>query len=212
MKFDQKGIFGPFTIVTSVITGSIFPLLGSLLALDLQVIETPYYGGIFLVMFGGFIAQWLFAHTIHDLVHIKIEQRQTLSKQALKFYLVVAAIILLVIAVYLSYMRGWPVFVFALIGAVACLYAEGFLHHESQMAFGAMFLVIGGFYVQAATLDLAPIVWLKVVIMSLFAFFSQYGWLLFYRLDDYGWSKKVKNRSILVAKTGLLFLIVYFIL
>jgi hypothetical protein len=92
------------------------------------------------------------------------------------------------------------------------MYAEGLLHHESQMAFGAMFLLIGGFYVQVATLDLDYIIWIKVICLSIFAFVSQYGWLLFYRLDDYGWNKKIKNRSILITKTGLIFLIIYFLL
>lgn len=102
--------------------------------------------------------------------------------------------------------------VFSIVGAVVSMYAEGLIHHESQMAFGAMFLVIGGFYVQAATLNLEMIVWIKVICMSIFAFFSQYGWLLFYRLDDYKYDTGVKNKSILITKVGLIFLILYFLL
>jgi hypothetical protein len=105
--------------------------------------------------------------------------------------------------------------VFSLLGAVACLYAEGLLHRESQMAFGAMFLVIGSFYVQVgyhnhgldAFSAVSSLLWVKALCLSLFAFFSQYGWLLFYRLDDYGWSPEVRNKSILVTKIGLPFLI-----
>ena len=118
---------------------------------------------------------------------------------------------LLAIAIFLSFERGWPVLVFSVIGAIVSLYGEGLLHHESQMAFGAMFLVIGAFYVQAADLIPDPLIWIKVVLIALFAFFSQYGWLLFYRLDDYQWDKRMKNRSILIAKTGLIFLILYFL-
>jgi hypothetical protein len=83
------------------------------------------------------------------------------------------------------------------------MYAKGFLHHGSQMGIGAMTLVIGGFHVQSATLDLDFIIWFKVINIALFAFLSQYGWLLFYRLDDYVWDKRIKNRSILIAKSPL---------
>jgi hypothetical protein len=83
------------------------------------------------------------------------------------------------------------------------------------MAIGAMFLVIGSFYVQVgyqyhgsdAFSAIDRIIWLRLLFLSLFAFFSQYGWLLFYRLDDYGWSPRVRNKSILLAKAGLPFLI-----
>jgi len=105
--------------------------------------------------------------------------------------------------------------VFSIIGALACMYAEGLLHSEFQMAFGAMFLVIGSFYVQVgyhhhalkAFSDISGMIWLRLFFLSLFAFFSQYGWLLFYRLDDYGWSPKVRNKSIIITKIGLPFLI-----
>lgn len=212
MKFEEKGMMSPFTIFTCIITGAVFPLLGSLVALDLKVIEEPYLVGIVLVMIGGFIAHWILSHTIHDLIHIKIEKRDTLSKNTLKALLIISLVILLSIAIYLTIERGWPVLVFSVIGFFVSLYAEGLLHTESQMAFGAMFLVIGGFYVQAGTLDLDYIIWLKVICMALFAFISQYGWLLFYRLDDYNWDVKTKNISILVTKTALFFLILYFIL
>jgi hypothetical protein len=212
LKFEKKGILSPFTIVTCIFTGAIFPLLGSLIALDLGVIEKPYYIGIALVMIGGFIAHWILSHTLHDLIHMKIEKRETWSRNTLLNLFIISAIVLLAIAIYLTFERGWPVMVFSIIGAVLSLYAEGILHHESQMAFGAMFLVIGGFYVQAATLDLNAVVWIKVVCMSLFAFFSQYGWLLFYRIDDYKFDIKKKNTSILITKTGLIFLIFYFLL
>lgn len=212
MKFDKKGMMAPFTIVTCIFTGSLFPLLGSLVAIDLKIIETPYLEGIFLVMVGGFIAHWILSHTVHDLFHFDIEKRNTMSKRILKILLVTSATVLLAIAIYLSIQRGWPVMMFSIIGALVSLYAEGLLHHESQMAFGAMFLLIGGFYVQVGTLDLNYIIWLKVICLSIFAFVSQYGWLLFYRLDDYGWNKKIKNKSILITKTGLIFLIIYFLL
>jgi hypothetical protein len=212
MKFENKGMFGPFTILTCIITGAIFPLLGALIAIDVGTVESLYLQGLILCMIGGFIAHWLLSHAIHDLVHLKIEDRQTVSKNTLKLILVVSAVLLLSIALYLTWQRGWPVMVFAIIGAVVSIYAEGYIHHESQMAFGAMFLVIGAFYVQVGTLTIDALTWVKVLIMSLFAFFSQYGWLLFYRLDDYNWSVKVKNRSILIAKIGLLFLVLYFFL
>lgn len=212
MKLEKKGMLAPFTAITSIITGAGFSLLGSLLALDLRVIETAYIEGIVLVMFGGFIAHWVLAHTIHDLYHVKIEKRITLSKKSLKTLMIISLILLLTIAIYLTIQRGWPVFVFASIGALVCLYAEGLLHHESQMAIGAMFLVIGGFYVQVGTLDLDYIIWLRVICMAIFAFLSQYGWLLFYRLDDYKYNEKIKNKSILVTKSALVLLILYFLL
>ena len=212
MKLEKKGILSPFTIFTCIITGAVFPLLGSLIALDLKIIDHPYLLGIALVMFGGFIAHWILSHTIHDLIHIKIEKRDTLSKSTLKMLLIFSLIILLTIAIYLTIERGWPVLVFSIIGFFVSLYAEGLLHSESQMAFGAMFLVIGGFYVQVGTLDLDYVIWLKVICIALFAFISQYGWLLFYRLDDYNWNIKTKNTSILITKTALFFLILYFLL
>jgi hypothetical protein len=212
MKFGKKGMLSPFTIITCIFTGSLFPLLGSLIAIDLKIINTLYIEGIILVMMGGFIAHWILSHTVHDFFHYNLEKRQTMSKKILLILLVTSASILLVIAIYLSLERGWPVMIFSIIGALVSLYAEGLLHHESQMAFGAMFLLIGGFYVQVATLDLDFIIWIKIICLSLFAFFSQYGWLLFYRLDDYKWNKKIKNKSILITKTGLIFLIIYFLL
>lgn len=212
MKIEKKGMLSPFTVITSVFTGALFPLLGSLIALNLGEISSLYIEGIILVMVGGFIAHWILSHTIHDLFHIEIEERETTSKRTLKILLVISLIILLSIAIYLTWQRGWPVMVFSIIGAVVSMYAEGLIHHESQMAFGAMFLVVGGFYVQVGVLDLDYIIWLKVICMSLFAFFSQYGWLLFYRLDDYKYDTRIKNKSILIAKTGLIFLIIYFLL
>jgi hypothetical protein len=163
-------------------------------------------------MIGGFIAHWILAHTIHDLFHFDLEKRKTASKKTLKILLVISAFILLLIAIFLTFERGWPVMVFAILGAIFSLYAKGLLHHESQLAFAAMFLVIGGFYVQVGKLDLDYIIWVKVLCMSLFAFISQYGWMLFYRLDDYGWNKKMKNKSILITKTGIFFLIIYLLL
>lgn len=212
MKFEKKGILSPFTIVTCIFTGALFPLIGSLLAIDLNVIDKPYYIGIALVMIGGFLAHWILSHTIHDLFHMKIEKRETWSKKTLLSLFIVTAIILLAIAIYLSIERGWPVMVFSIVGAIISLYAEGLIHHESQMAIGAMFLVFGGFYVQAATLNLDTIRWIKVLCIALFAFFSQYGWLLFYRIDDYKFDIKKKNTSILITKVGLIFLVLYFLL
>jgi len=212
MKFEKKGMLAPFTVVTSIITGVGFPLLGSFLALDLGIIKTLYIEGIFLVVIGGFLTQWVLAHTIHDLYHTDIEERVTFSKKKLKILIAISAPLLLGIAIYLAIQRGWPVLIFAVIGGIMSMYAEGLLHHESQMAFGAMFLVIGSFYVQAGTLHLDYITWFKILCISLFAFLSQYGWLLIYRLDDYKYNEKKKNRSILIAKSSLFFLILYILL
>ena len=151
---------------------------------------------------------------------MKIEERVTLSKTALKILFVVTAAILLFIAFYLTYYTGWPVLAFAFIGAIASMYAEGLIHHESQMAIGAMFLVIGSFYVQLGYSMNGNVgdvfsetkAWVECILLSLFAFFSQYGWLLFYRLDDYGWSTKKRNESILITKIGLIFLVALFAL
>ena len=214
MAIEQKGMLSPFTIFTSIITGSFFPLLGSFFAVFF--INKVYWTGLILTAIGGFLAHYLLAHTIHDLFHYEIEKRVTLSKFSLKILLAITLAILLFIAIYLSYYSGWPVIIFALIGAVACMYAEGLIHHESQMAIGAMFLVIGSFYVQMGYYMGVEEVfrmgkeWLEVILLSLFAFFSQYGWLLFYRLDDYGWSTKKRNESILITKIGLIFLVMVF--
>jgi len=212
MKLEQKGMLAPFTILTSIITGMGFPLLGSLIAYDLGVIKEFYFQGIVLVLVGGFITQWIFAHTIHDIYHLKIEERITFSKSNLKILFILSLIILITISCYLTFQRGWPVLIFSLIGGIVSMYAEGLLHHESQMAFGAMFLVIGSFYVQTGTLVFDSIIWLRLICIALFAFFSQYGWLLIYRLDDYGYNEKIKNRSILITKLALIFLILYFLL
>ncbi|KAA0002365.1 MAG: hypothetical protein FE048_03965 [Thermoplasmata archaeon] len=218
MGVEKKGIFSPFTIATSFITGGLFPMLGSFFAYATGALESfneIYWGGFFLTIIGGFTAHWLLAHTIHDLYHHEEGERMTWSKNTLKVLMIISAIFLFLIAIYLTLQAGWPVMIFALIGAIACVYAEGLIHHESQMAFGAMFLVIGSFYVQVGyhhhALDafstISAMIWLKLIFLSLFAFFSQYGWLLFYRLDDYGWSPKVRNESILITKIGLPFLI-----
>ena len=212
MKFEKKGMLAPFSIITSIITGVGFPLLGSLIALDLGIIKTAYIEGLFLVVMGGFLTQWVLAHTIHDLYHIDIEERITFSKGTLKILLAISVSFLLGIAIYLAIQRGWPVLIFAVIGGIMSLYAEGLLHHESQMAFGAMFLVIGSFYVQAGTIHLDYIIWFKILCISLFAFLSQYGWLSIYRLDDYEYNEKRKNRSILIAKSSIFFLILYILL
>lgn len=212
MKFKNKGMLAPFTVLTSLITGSVFPLLGSLIALDLGIVKSFYIEGVILVILGGFLAQWLLAHSIHDYYHFEKDKRITLPKKTLKILFILSLLFLLIIAIYLSIERGWPVFVFAIIGGITCLYAEGLFHHESQMAFGAMFLVIGSFYVQVATLDFDVLTWIKVLSFSLFAFFSQYGWLLIYRLDDYGFDENKKNYGILITKIALLFLVIYFLL
>ena len=148
----------------------------------------------------------------NDLYHKKLDDRKTLSDMSLKILLGCSLTILIFIAFFLAYNRGWPVLVFSLIGGIVVMYAEGLLHHESQMAIGAMFLVIGGFYVQVGTLDINIINWLKILFMSLFAFCSQYGWLLIYRLDDYEYCENRKNLSILITKIALFFLIFYIIL
>ena len=212
MKFEKKGMLAPFTVITSIITGVGFPLLGSFVAIDLGIIKTAYIEGIALVVIGGFLAQWVLAHTIHDIYHLDIEERVTFSKKTLKVLLAISAPFLIGIAIYLAIQRGWPVLIFAIIGGIMSLYAEGLIHHESQMAFGAMFLVIGSFYVQAATLQLDYITWLKILCISLFTFLSQYGWILIYRLDDYKYNEKRKNRSILITKSALFFLIIYLLL
>lgn len=214
MGIEEKGMLSHFTIFTSIITGSFFPLLASFYAAIL--IGKIYWVGVILTSLGGFLTHYVLAHTIHDLYHYEIEKRCTLSKRALKILLVACLIVLLSIAIYLAWQSGWPVIVFAVIGAIVSLYAEGLMHHESQMAFGAMFLVIGSFYVQAGYfygVDGAFKLgkeWLEIILLSLFAFFSQYGWLLFYRLDDYGWSPKKRNESILITKLGLIFLVAVF--
>ncbi len=218
MSLEQKGMVSPFTVATSVITGGLFPLLGGLFAYSTGVLpslDNVSWLALGLTSLGGFLAHYLLSHTIHDLFHYDLEERATLSRRMLKMLLLVTLLVLLVIAVFLTLRAGWPVMVFAGIGAVVCMYAEGLLHSEAQMAFGAMFLVIGSFYVQVGSLhhgldaftEVEGMIWLKVVLLSLFAFFSQYGWLLFYRLDDYGWSPRVRNQSILLAKLGLPFLI-----
>jgi len=212
MRLDTKGLLSPFSLLTSFITGMGFPLVGSLLILDIEINQSLYLIGLILTMIGGFTAHWLLAHSTHDFYKKINGKRKTISKKSLKIVLFLSTIILLIIAIYLTVQRGWPVLIFSIIGLICCFYVEGVLHHESQLAFGAMFLVIGSFYVQAGTLDLDYIIWIKVVLISLFAFFSQYGWLLFYRLDDYNWNKKIKNKSILITKTGLIFLILYFLL
>jgi hypothetical protein len=212
MKFEKKGMLAPFTIFTSLFTGLGFPLLGSLAALDLGVIDELYLEGLILVIIGGFLAQWILAHTIHDLYHIDLEKRITFSKKTLKLLLVISFILLLCIAIYLTIQCGWPVFVFSVIGGIVSLYAEGLLHHESQMAIGAMFLVIGAFYVQGKTLNLEIIIWLQILSLALFSFLSQFGWLLIYRLDDYKYNESRKNRFILVTKSALIFLIIYLLL
>ena len=214
-KFGEKGMLSPFTIFTSLLTGGFFPLLGSFFAC--LFISRIYLEGVVLTFVGGFVAHYFLAHSIHDLYHHKIEERATLSERSLKIILLVSSAFLLAIAIYLTLKCGWPVFVFSVIGAVVCMYAEGLLHHESQMAFGAMFLVLGSFYVQvgypdgiegAMSIGVKP--WIEAILLSLFAFFSQYGWLLFYRLDDYGWSVAMKNKSIVLAKIGLIFLVLVF--
>ena len=216
MAIEQKGMLSPFTLFTSIITGGFFPLLGSFFAA--LFIDDIYIIGVVLTSFGGFLAHYVLAHTIHDLYHYDIEARHTLSKNTLKILLIVSLIILLSIMAYLAIETGWPVILFSIIGALVSLYAEGLIHHESQMAFGAMFLVIGSFYVQMGYFYNADVAeafsstraWVEVVLLSLFAFFSQYGWLLFYRLDDYGWSAKKRNESILITKLGLIFLVILF--
>lgn len=212
MPIGSKGMLSPFTVVTSFITGGLFPFLGSVIAVDTGATASLNIPNLLLVMVGGFLAHWVLAHTIHDLYHYDIEKRDTFSKPVLKVLLVASAVVLLGIAFYLAFTVGWLVLVFSAIGAITCMYGEGLLHHESQMAVAAFFLVVGAFYVQTGTLMLSTRILLRLLSMSLFAFFSQYGWLLFYRLDDYGWSPAVRNRSIILTKIGLPFLIVYFLL
>jgi len=220
MGIEKKGMLSPFTLFTSIITGGFFPLLGSFFAKVVVSDINIYWTGVILTSIGGFLTHYFLAHTIHDLYHIKIEKRVTLSKKMLKILFLITSAILLFIAFYLTYYTGWPVLAFAFIGAIASMYAEGLIHHESQMAIGAMFLVIGSFYVQlgyamhgnAGEVFKLTKAWIEVALLSLFAFFSQYGWLLFYRLDDYGWSTKKRNESILITKTGLIFLVILFAL
>jgi len=218
MPIEQKGMTSPFTLATSLITGGLFPLLGAFFAFSTGAVpslDDLSWPAMALTALGGFLAHYLLSHTIHDLYHYEIEERATLSRRSLKMLLVATVLVLLAIAVYLTLEAGWPVMVFAVIGALVSMYAEGLFHSEAQMAVGAMFLVIGSFYVQVgsryhgleAFTEISGMIWLKLVLLSLFAFFSQYGWLLFYRLDDYGWSPRVRNQSILLAKLGLPFLI-----
>ena len=220
MAIEKKGMLSPFTLFTSIITGGFFPLLGSFFAKIVVSDINIYWTGVILTSVGGFLTHYFLAHTIHDLYHMKIEERLTLSKKMLKILFLITSAILLFIAFYLTYYTGWPVLAFAFVGAIASMYAEGLIHHESQMAIGAMFLVIGAFYVQLGYSKNANVVevfkltkaWIECILLSLFAFFSQYGWLLFYRLDDYGWSTKKRNESILITKIGLIFLVILFAL
>lgn len=220
MAIEKKGMLSPFTLFTSIITGGFFPLLGSFFAKIVVSGINIYWTGVILTSVGGFLTHYFLAHTIHDLYHMKIEERLTLSKKMLKILFLITSAILLFIAFYLTYYTGWPVLAFAFVGAIASMYAEGLIHHESQMAIGAMFLVIGAFYVQLGYFKNANVVevfkltkaWIECILLSLFAFFSQYGWLLFYRLDDYGWSTKKRNESILITKIGLIFLVILFAL
>ena len=131
MVLEKKGMLAPFTIITSFITGIGFPLLGSLIALDLGVIKQPYTEGIILVLIGGFLAQWTQAHTIHDLYHYDKDERITLSKKSLKTIFVISTILLFIIMIYLTIQRGWPILVFAIIGAIVSMYAEGLIHIKS---------------------------------------------------------------------------------
>ena len=65
----KKGIFSPFTIATSLVTGGLFPLLGSVAAVSTGALESLYLQRLILVVLGGFLAHWLLTHTIHDLLH-----------------------------------------------------------------------------------------------------------------------------------------------
>ena len=190
-------------------------MLGSIAAVSTGALESIHLQRLILVVLGGFLAHWLLTHTIHDLLHYEegdaAGKRQTLSRKNLKILMVVSAAILLMIALYLTWMVGWPVLVFSVLGAVLCMYGRGLLYHESMMAFGALFLVIGAFYVQVGTFNIESVIWLKVVFLSWFSFFSQYGWLHMYRLDHYGWSERERNRGILITKMGLPFLSLYFL-
>jgi hypothetical protein len=212
MKYNNKGLLSSYTIITSIITGACFPLLGSIVAINLGIVKSAYLEGIILVVIGGFLAHWILVHTIHDIYHIDIEARVTFSKNTLKILLAISITFLFSIALFLTMKRGWPVLVFSIIGGLVSIYAKGLFYHESQMAIGAMFLIIGGFYVQVGTLNLEPTIWIKVICFSIFGFLSQYGWLLFYRLDDYQYDKKVKNKSILITKSSFIFLLLYFLL
>lgn len=209
MQINKKGMLAPFTILTSIITGIGFAALGSIIAYDMKLIESFYLEGLILVIIGGFIAQWSFAHSIHDYIHSDIDDRITLSKKSLKITLTLSLISLFIIALYLTYQRGWLVLLFSVIGLIVSLYAEGLLHFRFQMAIGATFLVMGSFYVQTGTLNIELIQWLKLISVSLFAFMSQFGWILLYRLDDYKYNEKLKNKGILVTKTALIFLVIY---
>ena len=197
-------------------TGALFPLLGSVAAVSTGALDGIHLQRLLLVVLGGFLAHWLLTHTIHDLLHYEERdtegKRQTLSRKNLKILMFVSAAILLMIALYLTWVVGWPVLVFSVLGALLCMYGRGLIYHESMMAFAALFLVIGGFYVQVGTFDLKSVIWLKVLFLSLFSFFSQYGWLHIYRLDHYGWSERERNRGILITKMGLPFLILYFLI
>jgi hypothetical protein len=209
MQINKKGMLAPFTILTSIITGVGFPILGSMVAYDMGLIESIYAEGLILVIVGGFIAQWTFAHSIHDYIHLDIENRITLTKKSLKITIILSLLLLLIISLYLAYHRGWLVLLFSGVGLIVSLYAEGLLHFRFQMAIGATFLVLGSFYVQTTTLEIEFFHCLKLISISLFAFMSQFGWLLLYRLDDYKYNEKLKNVGILVTKTALIFLIIY---
>ncbi|HDH81832.1 MAG TPA: hypothetical protein ENF91_01920, partial [Thermoplasmatales archaeon] len=62
MPIEEKGITSPFTILTSIITGGLFPILGSIFAYDTGAIKSfgdIYWTGLVLTSVGGFLAHYL---------------------------------------------------------------------------------------------------------------------------------------------------------
>ncbi len=83
-------------------TGGLFPLLGSVVAVTLGAVEKLDLSRLALVILGGFIAHWLLTHTIHDLLHFDEGdaegKRQTLSKKSLKGLMILSLVPIVAIA------------------------------------------------------------------------------------------------------------------
>ena len=205
---EQKGIFSGYIIFNAIITGGAFSIIGSLIAPQFLIDR------LILAAFGSFWAHWILTHAFHDLFHYTEAEREkmaTVNTLTLKILIAVSIIMLLSIAIYLSLEAGWLVLVFAVIGAVLCMYARKLLYHEVMYALAGFFALIGSYYVQSShfAFDMAT---LKVIFMATFAFFSWYGWIHIYRLDHYGWTAKEKNIGLVIGKLGIPFLILYFLL
>lgn len=203
----RKGTFSTYTIFTAILTGGAFSLIGSLIAPE------TYLDRLILAAVGCFLAHWILSHAFHDLYHYTEKERKemsTVSTCMLKVLIIVSAVVLLFIAIYLALQAGWMVIVFAVIGAVLCTYAKHLLYHEIMYALAGFFALMGSFYVQTSHFSMDMLT-LKALLMSMFAFFTCYGWIHIYRLDHYGWTAKERNKGLTITKLGIPFLILYFL-